>query len=537
MRLHVLLLLAAAVLCSAVPASAVERRPGVFDFERVGGAADAASPAPHDTLVITASIPYLGGFGTGEAYVYLADGHSGLIDPVVVVEGFDLNNDMNWDELYQLLNQAGLLETLRADGFDAVILNFTESTEYLQKNAMVLVELLQQVQSAIDPGTDIALAGASMGGLVSRYALAYMETNGPAHRVRTFVSFDAPHNGASIPLGLQYWLQFFESLSTDAAYNLSRLDTPAARQMLVYHHTDPPVAAGQSDPLRADFLADLAGIGDWPSQPRLVAVANGSGSGVNQGYAAGAQIIDYEHSELLTTITGNVWAAPDVWNQMIFDGYIRLLIIPTSLQVTVADTRPFDSAPGGFRNTLADMDSTEAPYGDIVALHPSHCFVPTVSALALDTDDLFYGIASDPVLLTHTPFDVVYFPAANEEHGTITAESREWFLAEVRRQATGVSPAMPEGVGAVLHPNVPNPFNPSTTIRFTLAAVGDATVSVYDAAGRRVRELFDGRAVAGSTTLEWDGRDRRGVPVGSGIYFCRLVTSDGVVTRKMVLLK
>jgi hypothetical protein len=61
----------------------------------------------------------------------------------VVVEGFDLDNSMNWDELYALLNQQNLLEDLRADGYDAVVLNFSDATDYLQRNAFVLVDLLQ----------------------------------------------------------------------------------------------------------------------------------------------------------------------------------------------------------------------------------------------------------------------------------------------------------------------------------------------------------------------------------------------------------
>jgi hypothetical protein len=364
-----------------------------------------------------------------------------------------------------------------------------------------------------------------------------MEANGPAHRVRTFISFDSPHNGANITLGIQYWLDFFSGLSPDAAYNLERLDTPAARQMLVYHHTDPPGATGESDPLRADFLADLAAVGDWPSQPRLVAVANGSGLGSDQGYTAGAQVIDYEYSDFLTTIRGNVWAAPDVTEQTIFDGHIRFFIFPTTLLVTVSNTRPYDSAPGGFRNTLADMDSTEAPYGDITALYPNHCFVPTVSSLALDTQDLFYDIAGAGDLMSHTPFDVVYYPADNQEHGTITAESRDWFLNEILWTSTGVAPVDRVDGGLVLYQNVPNPFNPSTSIRFTLPEAGDVALVVFDAAGHRVVTLMDGPAPAGMSRVTWNGADGSGLRVSSGVYFCRLETGGRVFTRKLVMLK
>ena len=64
---------------------------------------------------------------------------------------------------------------------------------------------------------------------------------------------------------------------------LSLLNKPAARQMLVYHYTYPPGSSGQPDPLRGTFATDLAAVGDWPSQPRLTAIANGSDNGAGQG--------------------------------------------------------------------------------------------------------------------------------------------------------------------------------------------------------------------------------------------------------------
>ena len=107
------------------------------------------------------------------------------------------------------------------------------------------------------------------------------------HRVRTFLSYDAPQRGANIPLGLQYWVDFFSGQSADAAYFRDRLNTPAARQMLAYHFTTPPAATPGPDPLRAGLEADLAAVGGYPTHLRRVAFSNGSGGGLDQGYAAG----------------------------------------------------------------------------------------------------------------------------------------------------------------------------------------------------------------------------------------------------------
>ena len=88
-----------------------------------------------------------------------------------------------------------------------------------------------------------------------------------------------------------------------------------------------------------------------------------------------------------------------------------------------------------------------------------------------------------------------------------------------------------------LFANHPNPFNPSTTIRYNLAAGGDVRLIVYDAAGHRVRSLVNGNESAGEHAVEFDGRDDRGVTLASGVYFYRLDASGVAQTRKMVLLK
>jgi len=497
------------------------------------------TPLPHDTLFITATEPYLGQPGTGEAYVYLSDSNAVLTNPIVVIEGFDLDNTMNWDELYTLLNQEALVETLRADGYDAVVLNFTEATDYMQRNAYVVVELLEQIAGMIAPEQKLVLIGASMGGIVSRYALAWMESEAVDHRVRTFLSFDAPHKGANIPLGMQYWLDFFSDLSTEAEYLLGRLDTPAARQLLAYHHTDPPGATGEADSLRPAFQADLAAVGDWPLLPRRAAIINGSGQALDQGFAAGDPIIEYEYDGLLVDITGNVWAVPDGGSAMIFDGRIRIWpLSATTLQVTVSGTAPYDNAPGGYRASMAEMDSTEAPYGDIVALHPNHCFIPTVSSLALDSANLFFSPSGDPDLLDQTPFDAVYYPEENQEHVAITPESAQWFLGEVRMPVTSV--AIAGGAAPsflLLHGNRPNPFNPSTTISFELPAAGAVRLAVYDPAGRLVRVLLDGGLPAGAHTSRWNGLTTGGRPAPSGLYFCRLESGAFAAAKRMILIR
>jgi len=107
-------------------------------------------------------------------------------------------------------------------------------------------------------------------------------------------------------------------------------------------------------------------------------------------------------------------------------------------------------------------------------------------------------------------------------------------------ECEGIQTAVGDSPSAAwrLHQNVPNPFNPSTTIRFAVPdGGGRVTLRVYDVQGRLVRTLVDGFEGAGEVFVEWDGRGAGGQAVASGLYFYRLDTSTVTLTRKMLLLK
>ena len=86
--------------------------------------------------------------------------------------------------------------------------------------------------------------------------------------------------------------------------------------------------------------------------------------------------------------------------------------------------------------------------------------------------------------------------------------------------------------------SAPNPFGSATALSYTVPAPGArVTVRVYDAGGRLVRTLVDGRAEGGVYHLTWSGRDRDGQAVASGVYFCRVSIGEWSETRKMVLVR
>ncbi|HET6349132.1 MAG TPA: FlgD immunoglobulin-like domain containing protein [Candidatus Krumholzibacteria bacterium] len=495
------------------------------------------TPAPNDTIPLTGTQSYNGGTATGRAFVYLSDQHTQLTRPAVVFEGFDIDNTMNWDELYALLNQQNLVEDLRTRGYDIVVLDFTDATDYIERNAFVAVDLLHKVQAATDSWVNYPLVGPSMGGLVARYALSWMEQNNDPHRVRNLICFDVPNRGADIPLGIQYWLNFFSGNSPDAASLLSRLNTPGAREMLIYHYTTPAGSTGQADPLRATFVNGLAALGNYPTQPRRVALSNGSGIGANQGFAAGAQIIQYVYNiPLIVNVKGNVWAVPDNTSTKIFDGANQTFGSGPTQIVTVSGTAPWDNAPGGSRDSMAQMDAVVPPVGDIIALYPSHCFIPTVSALDINTPDPFYDIAGDPDLLAHTPFANIYVPDDNQPHVTVTPENAPWLLDEIDPASTAVGPSVHTPAFTLLGV-APNPFGEQTSVRFNLARNSRVHVDVFDVAGRRVATLLDGVRPAGTGDVRWAGRDARGLRVAAGVYFVRVQAVGETRTQRIVLVR
>jgi hypothetical protein len=85
--------------------------------------------------------------------------------------------------------------------------------------------------------------------------------------------------------------------------------------------------------------------------------------------------------------------------------------------------------------------------------------------------------------------------------------------------------------------NAPNPFNPKTTIAFSLPEPNDVRLEIYDVAGRRVTTLVDQRLTAGEHRVEWNGVGATGDRVASGVYFYKLTAGRENVSRKMVLLK
>jgi len=126
----------------------------------------------------------------------------------------------------------------------------------------------------------------------------------------------------------------------------------------------------------------------------------------------------------------------------------------------------------------------------------------------------------------------------------LTGTADGWYIDDIN---VGPLTAVDEGPGEVpgsftLYQNSPNPFNPSTTIRFDVPVRSSVRLSVYNALGQEIRTLFDGESEPGTREVRWDGRTSAGAWVPSGAYFYRITIegADGsrfAAHKGMMLIK
>jgi M6 family metalloprotease-like protein len=159
------------------------------------------------------------------------------------------------------------------------------------------------------------------------------------------------------------------------------------------------------------------------------------------------------------------------------------------------------------------------------------------------------GNAGDPFpgSSAHTSFSPASLPSTNSYGGENTMMAISNISPSAATMTASLQVSLASGINdeeadllprkTVLRQNHPNPFNPSTQIKFDLARGSKVTLTIFNILGRPVRELLNGRYPAGSTEITWDGTDKAGRPVPSGIYFYELVTEEGRESRKMTLIK
>lgn len=260
--------------------------------------------------------------------------------PLIYLEGFDYFEDRHSDKIYQNCLQSPRVVELLNYGYDLILVDWENSKADLRSNAMRVVHLIDNLKCKINASDEsnelFVLMGESMGGLIGRMALAYMESddyqqstpiglpyylyNGelpPApgecqnsnnyknrkHNTRLFVSIDAPHQGAISPIGIQLMYKYFSfensftqelnnyssfvhELYFNARYHLDNVAASFASKQMLIQEMSTGITNNEytSNSLRNEFLETLYSLPNqntpelkkgYPQECKLVAISNG----------------------------------------------------------------------------------------------------------------------------------------------------------------------------------------------------------------------------------------------------------------------
>ncbi|MYR36526.1 hypothetical protein GTX14_05940 [Streptomyces sp. SID4944] len=363
----------------------------------------------------------------GFARVYYGGGHHGITRPVVMADGFNLGRS-DLDALYLGLEaDFPLIGSLRQRGHDVILIGYDERSASILDNARTVTDAIMRTIASQLGAAPLTVGGFSMGGLVTRYALARLEYQRIDHRTQLYFSYDSPHRGAVVPVGLQAFAHFIP-VPNDFA---KQMNSTAARQMLWRHYNSQDGSVGV-DPEREKFLAALRDVGGWPRIPRLLAVANGRGDGqgpdVPPGQTALASTGDrvYPGTKLLTQAEGHDVVVAE----------LKRLFPKAEKTIRTSGFPALDGAPGGTLGSYRILAAALEKAGATVDLrHPDVCFVPTVSAVSIrDLDrpeDLYANV--DELAPDDSNLDDFLCSSTTTGHTAITEELGTWLLDRLPR--------------------------------------------------------------------------------------------------------
>ncbi|KIA88117.1 T9SS type A sorting domain-containing protein [Kaistella jeonii] len=520
---------------------------------------------PNVVTNISSTIPYK---GYGEATAFLGKGEyevfldtvDGVLDkPIILVDGFDPGDTRNTSAIYQLLNYGtnqNLGDVIRAQGYDVIVLNFPTYTrdasttiidggvDYIQRNAMILVELMKKI-NAEKVGTEKnVLIGPSMGGLISRYALRYMEQNSLSPDTRLYISFDAPHLGANVPIGFQHLFNYMGygplgDVTLQGIVN-GMLKSPAAREMLI-DHFEGHLKAGDAvefDPAkllpvgapnyRTPFQTELNTMG-FPTSTRNVAISNGAGNSTMTG-TPGMVVMDHTFNTSSSQRAIIKVNYTPLKNQTLeisnFKGQQKIFIWITGFSsaasaksTTTSDG--LDTAPGG-RFNLSQF-AAAAGGNPLLTEFVNNLnimyfnFIPALSSLAINGNNYYSPVTSSSV----TPFVAYSVPTVNEDHVTLDTQNVAFALNEILNSST-----LATGTNNVTHQIwVENPVKNSLKIKSNYL-MKNAQITIADYSGRKV---FAGKQqdISGMTEIQ--------VNLSNGVYIMTITSGKETITKKIIV--
>jgi len=276
------------------------------------------------------------------------------------------------------------------------------------------------------------------------------------------------------------------------------------------------------------WTVEAGGSGFWPSQNEIVplciealygnfVLANGVSGGMPPVVDITATPDDppviipssggsFDFDITLSNNTNSTWSV-DFWTFATFPNgrSTDALLAPTSVQL-----EPGATFTNTYTQIVPPIDATTITYNARVGVFPD----------VIAGDSFNFTVTTSPSLA-----------AASDEQ----PRSEDWVVFEAGTTPPTLSETVPEVFA--LGQNYPNPFNPQTTISYQVPQESAVKITIYDLTGRVVRELVNQRQTAGSHTAVWDGTNKAGAKVASGVYLYQMKAGEFVQTRKLTLMK
>jgi hypothetical protein len=267
---------------------------------------------------------------------------------------------------------------------------------------------------------------------------------------------------------------------------------------IIHSWVPPPYCCGYTDSLSTRVIGDSL----LPNGKRYFVLNKSVATGEGLIRADSSGIYYYRHRDSVDVLFYNLRASPgESWSaELCATSTVKLNRVDTIAQFTYL-TRILEFDLDGivaWRSTLSDK------FGPIQYYSPG-----------------------EPQGTEYTTFSLVGCVLSGVQFGRLTA--------------VPLMPQLPEEFR--LFQNFPNPFNPTTTIRYVVPEKGWVRIWVYDVLGRRAKQLLDGETYPGTYETTWDGRDEQGHLLASGAYFCHLLVHPSnkptpvVLTRKMLWVR
>ena len=400
-----------------------------------------------------------------DAYYFYNSNDTLIEKPIIITDGFDPGDSRNGIDLYELMyygpanSRKNLAVELNNKGYDVIFLNFPGQygADFIERNAIAVEKYLTNVLNVIKiPTADKTIViGPSMGGLVTRYALAELEKIDIDSKVSLYVSFDSPHQGANIPIGGQNFLKFFGDIANNAAAleAIAKLSTPAAKQMLL-HHYENRVEIIRPNLWRDKYINNVSNNGvissnGYPLNLRKISLINGSQTVVEQG-------LDNLLFKLRFVGIADVYKSPQYVTRSkvstLFLGYLgdnnsnvleygnryARAAVPNGNTIMPINGS-LDNSPGGKYDLVAQicLNKDGSIKKGYTMFFPEQSFIPSVSALDIKFDNGYilnvkYNIKSKNIICNdQTPFNAYFAPTHNEAHVAISPESANWLFREI----------------------------------------------------------------------------------------------------------